>query len=219
MTLRLLLADDHTLFRAGFRALLEKLGGYQVVAEAADGREALRLIELHLPNIVLMDITMPELNGLEVTARVKKQFPSVRVILISMHSNETYAREAVRVGAAGYLLKGASTAELELAIKAVANGETYLSPAIAKHVLADYARHVQSDGSLYERLTPRQREILQLIAEGHTRKKIAERLGISPKTFDTFRAQLLRKLDLQDNVGLIACAVEWGLVSANQTPT
>ena len=213
MTLRVLLADDHELFRAGFRALLEKLRPVHVIAEAGDGREALRLIEECQPDLVLMDISMPELNGLEATARIVKKFPNVRVILISMYANEEYVGRAARVGAAGYVLKGASPAELGAAIDAVARGDKYFTPAVSKQLVADYARQADGATSALDRLTPRQREILQLIAEGNTRKEIAAKLGISVKTFDTFRQQVMRELDIGDNAGLVRYAVEMGLVS------
>ncbi|MBI4788329.1 MAG: response regulator transcription factor [Chloroflexi bacterium] len=212
MTLRILLADDHELFRAGFRALLEKLGTVRVVAEAGDGREALRLIEEHQPDLVLMDIAMPELNGLEATARIVKKFPHVRVILISMYANEEYVGRAARVGAAGYLLKGASPTELCAALEAIANGDKYFTPAVSKQLVADYMRQGDGVASALERLTPRQREILQLIAEGNTRKEIAAKLGISVKTFDTFRQQLMHELDIGDTAGLVRYAVEMRLV-------
>jgi DNA-binding NarL/FixJ family response regulator len=210
--IRVLLADDHNLFRAGFRALLEKIGEIQVVAEAGDGRQALSLIEEHQPDVVLMDIAMPELNGIEVTARVAKKFPSVRVVLLSMHSNEEYVRQAVRAGAAGYILKGASIPELELMLQAVSRGETYLSPAVSKPLMAEYTRLTETEPGAIERLTPRQREVLQLIAEGYSRKAIAGKLQISVKTFDTIRLQLMEALDIHDNAGLIRFAIGMGLV-------
>src|SRR5713101_976177 len=163
---RVLLVEDHTLVRAGIRALLQNLAGIEVVAEASDGREALRLIKTYQPNVVLMDIAMAGLNGLEATARVTKEIPTVRVVILSMHSNEEYVAQALHAGAAGYLLKDAVAAELELAVTAVARGETYLSPAVSKHVIADYLRRVggreaSGGGELppSDPLTPRQREI------------------------------------------------------------
>ena len=168
----ILLAEDHVLVRAGIRALLQSLSYTEVVAEAGDGQEALDLITQLQPNIVLMDISMPKLNGLEVTRRMVKQFPDVRIIMLSMHMNEEYVLQALNAGAAGYLLKDSSIAELELAIRSVSEGETYLSPPVSRHI-ADYVRRVGSQTSMLERLTPRQREILQLIAEGQTVKEIA----------------------------------------------
>jgi DNA-binding NarL/FixJ family response regulator len=184
----------------------------QVVGEAANGQEALRLVETIKPDLVLMDIAMPELNGLEATARIAKEHPEVRVIILSMHSNEEYARRAIRAGAQGYVLKRASTAELELAIRAVAQGEPYLTPAISKHLLADFARRSEATSPL-DQLTPRQREVLQLIAEGHSRKEIAEKLSISPKSFDVYRSEIMQQLNIEDTAGLVRFAIQNGLVS------
>ncbi len=201
--IRILLADDHTLFRAGIKALLQNLGDLQVVGEAENGREALRLVEALRPDVLLVDIGMPELNGLEVAERVSKEFPGVHVIILSMHATDEYARRAVRAGASGYVLKGASTAELDLAVRAVARGQSYLSPAISKHIVSDYARRAQAEGSSLEQLTPRQREILQLIAEGNTTQQIAQKLELSAKTVEMHRAQLMERLDIHDIAGLV----------------
>ncbi len=221
--IRVLLADDHGLVRAGIRALLQSLSGIEVVAEAEDGREALRLIAAHRPDVVLMDIAMPGLNGLEAAARATKEFPGVRVIILSMHANEEYVLQALRSGAAGYLLKGARTPELELAVISVARGETYLSPAASKHVVADYVQRTSGeiargeiDVDPFERLTPRQREILQLIAEGRTTKEIARLLEISVKTVEMHRAQLMERLGIHDVAGLVRYAIRSGLVAANE---
>ena len=211
--IRVLLADDHALVRAGLSALLKGIAGVEVVAEAGDGREALALIAKHRPHVVLMDIAMPGLNGLEAAARAKKDFPGVRIMVLSMHVNEEYVLQALRAGAAGYLLKGASLQELEMAISAVARGETYLSPAMSKHVVEDYVRLVGGEASASERLTPRQREILQLIAEGSTTKEIAAKLTLSVKTVETHRTQLMERLDIHDIAGLVRYAVRIGLVT------
>lgn len=210
--IRILLADDHDLVRAGFRSLLQNLQGIQVVGEAADGQEVLRQVDSLKPDLVLMDIAMPELNGLEATARIVKEHPEVHVMILSMHANEEYARRAIRAGAQGYLLKRASTAELELAVRAVARGEPYLTPAISKHLLADFARQAEPESPL-DKLTPRQREILQLIAEGFSRKEIAEKLSISPKSFDVYRSEILQQLGIDDTAGLVRFAIQNGLVS------
>ena len=212
--IRVLLADDHALVRAGFRSLLESLGA-RVVAEANDGHAALRLIEAHRPDIVLMDVAMPELNGLEAAARAAQLYPAVKVIILSMHASAEYARRAVRAGAAGYLLKDASIAELELALNAVMRGETYLSPAVSKHIMAVY-RSMDGETNSLDQLSPRQREVLQLIAEGHSRKEIAEKLSISVKTFDTYRAQLMQQLDIHDVAGLVRYAARMGLVRTDE---
>lgn len=209
--IRVLLADDHALVRAGIRTLLQNLAGIEVVAEASDGREALALVAAQHPDVVLLDITMPQLNGLETAARMVKEFPTVRVIMLSMHASEEYVWQALKVGAAGYLLKDADTAELELAVKAVARGESYLSPAVSKHVIGDYIRRTGSETSSLELLTPRQREILQLIAEGKSTKEIARGLNISVKTVETHRAQLMERLDIHDIAGLVRYAIRVGL--------
>jgi DNA-binding NarL/FixJ family response regulator len=219
--IRIILADDHTLVRGGIRALLQDLPGTQVIAEANDGREALRLVEIHRPDIILMDIAMSGMNGLEATNRLVKEFPHVRVIILSMHTNEEYVLQALRAGASGYLLKDAGIAELELAIKAVARGETYLSPPVSKHVISNYVRRVGGenqedmgiDSSPIDRLTLRQREILQLIAEGHTTQEIAQKLDISVKTVETHRMQLMERLDIHDVAGLVRFAIRVGLIT------
>ena len=212
-TVRVLLADDHTLVRAGIRSLVQALSGVQVVAEAGDGREALSLIEAHQPDVAMLDIAMPGLNGLEVAAQVAGRYPYVRVIILSMHATEEYVLRALRAGAAGYLLKDADISELELAIKAVTRGETYLSPAVSRHV-TEYVRRVGQDGgSALERLTPRQREVLQLVAEGHTTQEIARIMSLSVKTVETHRTQLMERLDIHDIAGLVRYAVREGLVT------
>ncbi|HLG15498.1 MAG TPA: response regulator transcription factor [Blastocatellia bacterium] len=209
---RVLLADDHTLVRAGIRELLQKIDGLEVVGETGDGREALDLVKTHGPDVVLMDITMPGLNGLEAAERIAKERPKTRVIILSMHATEEYVMQALRAGAAGYLLKEAALAELEIAIRSVARGETYLSPAISRHVVEAYMRRVGGETGPLEQLTPRQREILQLIAEGATTKQIASRLNISGKTVETHRAQLMERLGIHDVAGLVRYAVRVGLV-------
>jgi DNA-binding NarL/FixJ family response regulator len=221
--IRVLIADDHNLVRAGIRSLLEAAAGIEVVAEASDGREALRLIEEQRPDVVLMDIAMSGLNGLEATARAVQAFPHVRVIILSMHANEEYVVQALRAGASGYLLKDAGTAELELAVKAVARGETYLSPPISKQVISDYIHRIGGEapgergaaGEL-ERLTQRQREILRLIARGHTTQEIARILSISVKTVETHRTQLMERLDIHDIAGLVRYAIRTGLIDTDE---
>lgn len=212
-TTRILLAEDHNLVRAGLRALLQNLTWIEVVAEASDGQEALELIKTLLPDIVLMDITMPRLNGLEAT-RAVKQFPTVNVIILSMHTTKEYVRQALRAGAKGYLIKDAGVEELEFAIKAVLQGQLYLSPAISKHVINDYLWGLDEPTS-FERLTPRQHQILQLVAEGYTTRQIAENLQIGVKTVETHRTQLMQQLDIHDITGLVRYAVKMGLVSSD----
>lgn len=219
--IRLILVDDHLLVRAGVRLLLENLPDFQIVAEAGNGLDALELIGEHLPDIVLLDIALPGMNGLDVTERVKKEFPTVRVLLLSMHDSEEYVLRAMRVGAAGYLLKDTSPQELEMALRAVAMGESYLSPAISRHVIDGYVQRTSplaSKGSLAnpsgKQLSPRQEEILKLIADGLTTKEIAQQLGINVKTVDTHRTSLMKELDLHDIAGLVRYAIRTGLISA-----
>jgi DNA-binding NarL/FixJ family response regulator len=211
-SLRVLLADDHALVRAGLRKLLESLPGVEVIAETGDGREAVALAASEGPDLALLDIAMPGLNGLEATARIVAEHPQTRVLLLSMHGSEEHVLQALRAGASGYLLKDAALTELELAIEAVRHGETYLSPAISRHV-GEYVRRTGAETTGREGLTLRQREILQLIAEGNSTKKIATLLGVSVKTVETHRAQLMEKLDIHDVAGLVRYAIRIGLVS------
>jgi DNA-binding NarL/FixJ family response regulator len=199
--------------RAGFRALLQGCPGIEVIGETGDGREALRFIERDQPDVVLMDISMPGLNGLEAAAQVVNEYPNVRVIILSMHADEEYVLQALRAGAAGYLLKDSDAAELEVAITAVVRGETYLSPQVSRHVIEDYLRLVGDESPAHEQLTPRQRQVLQLIAEGHTTKQIAQILCVSERTAMTHRAQLMERLDIHDIAGLVRYAIRTGLVS------
>jgi DNA-binding NarL/FixJ family response regulator len=212
-TIRTLLADDHDLFRAGIRALLDNLDGIEVVAEAGNGREALRLCQAHHPDVALMDIMMPELNGLDATARLAAISPGTRTIILSMNAHEEYVLQALRAGAVGYLLKNISPRELEQAIRTVVRGETYLSPAISKHLIAAYLQRVGGEISSLERLTPRQREVLQLIAEGNTTKAIARKLDLGTKTVETHRAQLMEALDIHDIAGLVRYAIRMGVIT------
>ena len=213
---RILIADDHALVRAGFRTLLESIAGVHVVADADNGHDALRLIELHQPDIAIMDISMPGMNGLEATARVSADFPSVRVIILSMHANEEYVLRALQAGASGYLLKDADPAELELAVAAVARGTTYLSPPVSRHVIDDYVRRVSEQRGPLDCLSPRQREVLQLIAEGNTTRQMAQILGVTAKTVESHRAQLMERLDIHDIAGLVRFAVRTGVVSVEE---
>ncbi|MBC7821170.1 MAG: response regulator transcription factor [Planctomycetaceae bacterium] len=211
--IRVMLADDHDLVRAGLRALLEKIPGIEVIGEAADGREALRQIEALTPDVVLMDVMMPELNGLEATARAASQFPKTRIVILSMNSGEEFVMQALQAGAAGYLLKNINPAELETAIKAVARGETFLSPAIPKQVIdACLSNHGGPTSSL-QKLTQRQREVLQLIVEGNSTKLIASKLGISAKTVESHRADLMTALSIHDVAGLTRYAIRMGMIT------
>lgn len=213
MPIPILLADDHALVRQGFRALLAAQPDFEVVGEAGNGREALRLIRTLAPQVVLMDVAMPELNGLDATAHALREWPQLKVIIVSMHASEAYVIEALRAGAAGYLLKDADTGELERAIRAVVRGERYLAPSVAQHVIDRFLRAdsgVQTDGE--PTLSARQREVLQLIAEGRSTREIAERLNLSVKTIETHRAQLMQRLDIFEVAGLTRYALRIGLI-------
>ncbi|MBA3753006.1 MAG: response regulator transcription factor [Nitrospira sp.] len=201
--------------RAGFRALLEKLEGIQVIGEVSNGRDALKMSKEMAPEVVLMDIAMPEMNGLEATSRMRQECPGTKVPMLSMYTNEEYLKEALRAGAAGYLLKDADRAEFELAIKTVCRGETYLTPAVAKFTLDAYCRQDDAQSGPLGRLTGRQREILQLIAEGCSTKQIAQRLDLSVKTVETHRAQLMERLEIHDVPGLVRLAIRTGLIRSD----
>ena len=211
--IKVLLADDHSLFRAGVHALLSNIEGVDVVGEADTGRKALEMVGARTPDVVLMDIAMPEMNGLETTTRVTREYPGVRVIMLSMHAGEEYVMQALRAGASGYLLKDAATSELELAVRAVARGETYLTPTISKRVIDDYLMRTTGSQGPVDQLTKRQREILQLIAKGYTSKEMAQMLNLSPKTIETHRTQLMKQLDIHDVAGLVRYAIRVGLVT------
>jgi DNA-binding NarL/FixJ family response regulator len=210
--IRVLLVDDHTLVRAGLRGLLEGIAGIDVVGEAEDGNEAVRLSGELRPDVVLLDIGMPGLNGLDAACRLVAPDIGVRVLILSMHTSEEYVLRALRAGCAGYLLKRSAVSELEVAVKAIARGETYLSPPVSKQIVDDYIGRTGGSADPLEALTARQREILQLVAEGHTSKAIAERLGLSFKTVEAHRAQIMDRLGLGDVTGLVRFAVRVGLV-------
>jgi len=208
--IRVLLADDHKMVRAGIRSLLERMPGIEVVAEAGDGREAIQFVREYTPDIVLMDIAMPGMNGLEATQDLTKSQPKVPVIILSIYSDEEHVYQALRAGASGYLLKGAAIEELELAIRAIAQGETYLSPPVSKPVIMEYIRRTNIGTG--ENLSPRQAEVLKLIAEGKTMKQIALDLAISVKTVETHRMAVMTRLGVKDVAGLVRYAIKMGLV-------
>lgn len=223
--IKVLIADDHLLVRAGIKSLLEKIKEVEVVGEASNGREALKLMKEFPPDLLLLDISMPELNGLGVAQRVRQDSPETRIIILSMHNHEEYVLQALRSGASGYLLKDAAPNELEIAINAVMKNEIYLSPAISKHLVGDYLRRIENlrgefDSPIseklnpYQQLTSRQREILQLIAEGNSTKEIAEKLFISVKTVETHRMQIMERLNIRDIAGLVRYAIKMGIISA-----
>lgn len=211
-----LLADDHVLFRAGIRSLLTDMQNVEVVGETDTGRDLIRLVQQVKPDIAIVDITMPELNGLDALPQLKNVAPDTAVIMLTMHVNEQYVMQALKSGAAGYMLKTAAAAELDSAIRAVARGQSYLSPAISRSVIDSCLGRTTVKPRTKDLLTPRQREILQLIAEGKTSKEIAAKLFLSFKTVETHRAQLMERLDIHDVAGLVRCAMRLGLITAER---
>ena len=210
--IRILLADDHTLVRRGIRALLETQADVEVVGEAATGTEAVAQARALAPDVVLMDIGMPELDGLQATAQIKQALPNVNVLLLTIHDDANYLFRACSVGASGYILKGAEVAELMMALQAVQRGEVYLQPAVAKLLVGDYLKRGGASQKQIEELTPRQREILALIAEGLTNQQIADKLVLSPFTVATHRQNIMEKLRLHNRVELVRYAIEHGLI-------
>lgn len=210
---RILLADDHALIRAGIRSLLESEEEFEVVAEACDGRQALAMIKSHSPDVAVIDVTMPELNGLEVTTQIKQAFPSVGVLILSAHNDVDFVAQALKFGASGYLLKDAATEELVLAVRVVRRGQVYLTPGVARHIVDKYLQNLAPSCELAASLTPRQREILKLIAHGNRTKEIAYQLGVSIKTVEAHRALLMDRLKIRDLAGLIRYALRAGLAS------
>lgn len=209
--LRVLLVDDHALVRAGIRSLLQELPDVEVVAEASDGAQALQIAEREQPDVVLMDIAMKGMNGLEAAAKLRERQPSVKVVILSMHTSEEYVLLALRAGAAAYLIKDSATAELGLALNSVMRGETYLSPAISRQVVDGYVQRV-GVGAGADPLTQRQREVLKYIAEGRSTKEIAFELDLSVKTIETHRAQIMERLGIRDVAGLVRYAMRVGIV-------
>jgi len=214
--IRIMLADDHTLVRDGVRSLLEHIDGIEIVAEANDGLEILKLLKTIQTDLVLMDVAMPQMNGLQATAHLHKRYPDIRILILSSYANEEYVLKALSSGAKGYLLKDTNVTELELAIKTVAQGETYLTPIISKQAIDDYLQRSTSVARPTELLTPRQQDVLQLIAEGNSNKKIARILCISAKTVESHRTQLMKQLDIHDVTGLVRYAIRMGLTTSNK---
>jgi len=224
--MRVLLADDHALVRAGIRALLTGLPDVDSVIEAGDGQEALSLLRELRPDVALVDIAMPGLNGLELAARVMREAPETRLVILSMHGTPGHVAQALRAGVCGYLLKDSAADELPVLLRAVMRGETYLSPTISKQVVDGYLGRTSSpgtaaaagapDGSDLDVLTSRQREILQLVAEGKSTKEVAQLLDLSAKTVETHRAQIMDRLGIRDLAGLVRYAVRTGLVSSDR---
>jgi DNA-binding NarL/FixJ family response regulator len=213
--IKVLLAEDHTIVRKGIRALLAAEADIEVVGEAENGRVAVERVQELAPDVVVMDITMPELNGIEATCQIRRRFPRVKVLMLSMHSNEDYVVQVLRCGASGYLVKETLPAELVSAIRAVSRGEAFLSPSISRKVIDEYVRHAEITATEepHEKLTEREREVLQLIAEGRRNRQIARRLHISEKTVETHRANLMSKLDLHATADLTRYAIRRGIIS------
>jgi two-component system response regulator NreC len=207
--IRILLADDHALVRQGFRMILSAQPDMEIVGEAGNGREAVELAEKLLPDLVVMDVTMPELNGIEATRRLVSSLPRTRVLALSMHKDSVYVREILRAGARGYLLKDSVDSDLLAAVRAVAKGEGYLSPGVSDAVLTDYRRHVTDPLDL---LTSREREVLQMIAEGKTNKEIATSLNLSVYTVEAHRGRIMEKLNLHSTSELVRFALRSGLI-------
>ncbi len=212
--IRILVADDHTLIRRGIVGLLNAQPDMEVIDEAGTGREAVAKAEAASPDVVLLDVAMPDLNGLGATRMIKAQSPGAQVLILTMHDREDYLFQALRAGASGYVLKGADIEDLLTAVRSVARGGVYLYPQVAKALVSDYLRRVQSgeDVSSFDGLTDREREILQLIAEGKTAPQIAEDLHISPHTVQSHRDSIMTKLDLHNRAALIRYAIRRGLV-------
>ncbi len=214
--IRVVLADDHHLVRQGLRALLEKAGDIEVVGEAADGQEALALVARLLPDVLVLDIAMPHLNGVEAVGRLRGLEVKTKALILSMYADETLVRQALRNGAKGYLLKRAVSDELLLAVRAVSRGDTFLSPEVAGPILTplvEGSRTRSDTGGPLDQLTSREREVLQLIAEGHTNREIAGHLDLSEKTVEKHRGHLMAKLQAHDTAGLVRFAIKHGLVS------
>jgi DNA-binding NarL/FixJ family response regulator len=212
--IRMLLAEDHTIVRKGLRSLLDGAGGIQVVGEAADGREAVDKVRHLLPDVVVMDIAMPGLNGLEATRQIRKQFPKVKVLILTMHADEEHILQILQAGASGYVVKQDAPEELVSAVQTVDRGDLFLSPSISRTVIQEYIRRAEAMAGRvsYEPLTPREREVLQLIAEGRPPREIAEILRISVKTVETHRAHLMRKLDARSTADLTRYAIRKGII-------
>ena len=213
--LRLLLGDDHTLVRQGLRKILEERPEWEVVAEVGDGREAIRKAVALRPDVAVLDVGMPLLNGIDATQQIVRKVPETRVLMLSMHSDEAYVTRALQAGATGYMLKDSAGKDLLKAVAAVAAGQSYFSPAVARLMLDDYVRRVAGSGvaDRYETLSEREREIFQLVAEGRTNKEVADFLQISPATVETHRARILQKLDIHNTAELVLYAVRKGVIS------
>ncbi len=215
--IRVLVADDHAIVREGIRLCLESMGDIEVVAEAADGHEATRLVAQLAPDVAVLDVTMPRLNGIEALRLVRRDHPSTAVVMLSMHDDDAYVTRALHAGASGYVLKRTAATELARAIRAAHRGEVYLDPGIARRVVTDYVRRLGDDelgAEVHDRLTAREREVLQLAAEGRTIRQIAEVLVVSAKTAEHHRSSAMTKLGLRNQTELVKYAIRTGLIDA-----
>jgi len=212
--IRILLADDHRIVREGFRALLQAQADFEIVGETGDGLETVRLVEQHKPQVLVLDLMMPGLNGLEVARQVTQRVPRTRIVVLSMHANEAYVLEALKNGACAYVLKDAGTAELVRAVREANAGRRYLSPPLSEPAIDNYIQRARTSDSLdlYDTLTNREREVLQLASEGHTNAEIATRLFISPRTVETHRANVMHKLGLRSQIDLVRYALQRGIL-------
>jgi DNA-binding NarL/FixJ family response regulator len=215
MRMRIVLADDHGIVRRGMRSLLDTEPGVEVIGEAANGREALKLLETLRPDIAILDVAMPMLNGIEVTAQAMKAMPDLKVIILSMYADESYVVRALTAGARAYLLKEATEEDLLPAVRAVAQGRSFFSPAISKILLTDYVRHLKQRGmeDTYDMLSDREKEVLQLLAEGKTNKEVAALLNLSLSTIETHRLKLMQKLELHNTAEIVLYAVRKGIIA------
>ncbi|MCC5868750.1 MAG: response regulator transcription factor [Gammaproteobacteria bacterium] len=212
---RVMLVDDHELVREGIAGLLRTLPGFSIVAECSDGREAVQLAREHMPDVVLMDVSLKGMNGIAATEYIRKHLPNTRVLILTMHTDEERVAAALTAGANGYLVKGSTRQELEFAIHAVCEGRTYLSPIVSNDLVRNYVRFKEGLAATPSDLTARQQEILQLLCEGRTNREIGELLHLSVKTVESHRAQLMEKLDIRDLPGLVKYAIRVGLISVD----
>jgi DNA-binding NarL/FixJ family response regulator len=213
--IRIVLADDHTVIRQGLKLLLERQPGFEIVAEAGDGRQAVDTTEALRPDVVVLDIAMPNLNGIEAARQISARVPSTAIVILSMHADESYLLQALKVGARGYLLKDSADTDLISAIYAVTERKAFFSPAISRLLADEYVHQLQERGAhdSYELLTPREREVLQLLAEGKSNKEVAALLGLSPYTVESHRGNIMQKLNLHSTPELVLYAVRKGVIS------
>lgn len=213
-----LLAEDHTIVRKGLRTLLSHVENIEIIGEAENGREAVKLVSRFRPDVVVMDISMPMLNGLEATIQIKKTHPRTKVLILTMHTNEEYIFEIIKAGASGYIVKKAAPEELIMAIQSVTKGDKFFSPSISAIIVEKLMEKKEMVGreAPHHSLTPREREVLQLIAEGHTSRRISEILSISMKTVDVHRSHIMQKLDLHKAAGLVEYAIQHGIINIDK---